>query len=70
MGSSDESTANLAVFCDYENLAIGAKDAKFGDFNINVALERLLAKGKIIYKRPIAIGSVTKMRVVIYTKAV
>ena len=49
-----ETAINLAVFCDYENLAIGARDAKFKDFEIGLALERLLDKGKIVYKKAYA----------------
>ena len=43
--------ANLAIFCDYENVAIGARDAKYPDFDINLCLERLLDKGKIVVKK-------------------
>jgi uncharacterized protein (TIGR00288 family) len=46
-----DSAPSLAVFCDYENLAIGAKDAKFESFDIGLVLERLLDKGKIVLKR-------------------
>ncbi|MCB9519487.1 MAG: NYN domain-containing protein [Myxococcales bacterium] len=42
---------NLAVFCDFENLAIGARDARLADFDINLALARLLDKGRILVKR-------------------
>ena len=45
----DES--NLAIFCDYENVALGARDAKYGQFDIHLVLERLLDKGKIVVKK-------------------
>ena len=41
----------IAVFVDYENLAIGARDAKMGRFRIDLVLKRLLEKGRIVYKR-------------------
>ncbi len=42
---------NLAAFCDFENLAIGARDAGYGEFDINLALERMLDKGRVLIKR-------------------
>ena len=41
----------IAVFVDYENLAIGARDSKWGTLNIDLILKRLLEKGRIVYKR-------------------
>ncbi|MEM7610367.1 MAG: NYN domain-containing protein [Pseudomonadota bacterium] len=41
----------IAVFIDFENLALGAKDAPGGDFEIDIVLRRLLQKGRIVYKR-------------------
>ena len=43
--------SNLAVFCDYENLAIGARDGRLGAFDIQMALERMLDKGRVLIKR-------------------
>jgi uncharacterized protein (TIGR00288 family) len=43
--------SNLAVFCDFENVALGARDAKYGDFDVQLVLERLLDKGKIVVKK-------------------
>jgi uncharacterized protein (TIGR00288 family) len=43
-------TPNIAIFCDFENLAIGARDARFG-FDISLVLERLLDKGNIVVKK-------------------
>jgi len=41
----------IAVFIDYENLAIGARDSKWGHLNIDLILKRLLEKGRVVYKR-------------------
>lgn len=41
----------IAVFVDFENLALGVKDMKDGDFQIQLVLKRLLEKGRIVYKR-------------------
>ncbi len=44
-------TRNLALFCDFENIALGVRDAKYERFNIRRVLERLLLKGNIIIKK-------------------
>ena len=44
-------TANLAVFCDFENVALGVRDARYAQFDINKVLERLLLKGNIVVKK-------------------
>lgn len=41
----------IAVFVDYENLALGVRDTKWGEFQIELVLKRLLEKGRIVYKR-------------------
>ena len=41
----------IAVFVDFENLAIGVRDMKSGNFEIRLVLKRLLEKGRIVYKR-------------------
>jgi uncharacterized protein (TIGR00288 family) len=41
----------IAVFVDYENLALGVRDTKWGEFRIDLVLKRLLEKGRIVYKR-------------------
>ena len=41
----------IAVFVDFENLAIGVRDMKAGNFRIQLVLKRLLEKGRIVYKR-------------------
>jgi uncharacterized protein (TIGR00288 family) len=48
-GQSDN--ANLAVFCDFENIAIGVRQSKHTDFDITKVLERLLLKGNIVVKK-------------------
>ena len=42
---------NMAVFCDFENIAIGAREAKVRKFDIKKVLERLLVKGSIVVKK-------------------
>lgn len=44
-------TANLAVFCDFENIAIGVRESKYADFDVGKVVERLLLKGNIIVKK-------------------
>jgi uncharacterized protein (TIGR00288 family) len=41
----------IAVFVDFENLAIGVRDMKAGRFQIELVLKRLLEKGRIVFKR-------------------
>jgi uncharacterized protein (TIGR00288 family) len=41
----------IAVFVDFENLAIGVREMKSGDFEIRLILKRLLEKGRIVFKR-------------------
>lgn len=41
----------MAIFCDYENVALGAKDAKYPEFDISLVLERLLDKGNVVVKK-------------------
>ena len=41
----------LALFCDFENIALGVRDARYAKFDINRVLERLLVKGSIIVKK-------------------
>jgi uncharacterized protein (TIGR00288 family) len=44
-------TQNMAVFCDFENVALGVEDAKYAAFDIQKVLERLLLKGNIVVKK-------------------
>jgi len=41
----------IAVFVDFENLAIGAQQSKHGPFRVELVLKRLLEKGRIVFKR-------------------
>lgn len=47
----DETEATMAVFLDLENIALGARDAHYPNFEINKVLERLLLKGHIVVKK-------------------
>ncbi len=42
---------NMALFCDFENVALGVREAKYERFDINRVLERLLLKGNIVVKK-------------------
>jgi uncharacterized protein (TIGR00288 family) len=48
---SSASEATMAVFLDLENIALGARDAKYPSFDIEKVLERLLLKGHIVVKK-------------------
>jgi uncharacterized protein (TIGR00288 family) len=43
--------ASMALFCDFENVALGVRDANYEKFDIKPILERLLAKGNIVVKK-------------------
>lgn len=45
---------NIAIFADFENVAIGARDAGYKDFDIDLVQKRLLDKGNIVVKRAYA----------------
>ncbi len=49
--SKSPETANLAVFCDFENIALGVRDSRYAQFDISKVLERLLLKGSIVVKK-------------------
>ncbi|MEM7252230.1 MAG: NYN domain-containing protein [Pseudomonadota bacterium] len=49
--SETTSSDNMAVFCDFENVALGVRDARYAKFDINKVLERLLLKGSIVVKK-------------------
>ena len=44
-------TVNMALFCDFENIALGVRDAKYAKFDLGKVLERLLLKGSIVVKK-------------------
>ena len=49
--SSTSEDLNLAIFCDFENVALGVRDARIEKFDINLVLERLLVKGSVVVKK-------------------
>lgn len=49
--TSINDNSNIALFCDFENIALGVRDAKYATFNIKPILERLLLKGSIVVKK-------------------
>jgi len=44
----------MALFMDFENIAIGIEDAKYGKFEVELLQKRLVEKGKILFKRAYA----------------
>jgi len=50
MASSSENIS-MAVFCDFENVALGVRDANYEKFDIKPVFERLLLKGSIVVKK-------------------
>lgn len=44
-------TQSMALFCDFENIALGARDAHYERFDMTRVLERLLLKGNIVVKK-------------------
>ncbi len=49
--STQTETRNMALFCDFENIALGAREAEYARFEIGKVLERLLLKGSIVVKK-------------------
>ncbi len=49
--SEKTETRNMALYCDFENVALGVRDAKYAAFDIQKVLERLLLKGNIVVKK-------------------
>jgi len=49
--SAAPKTQSMALFCDFENVALGVRDAKYSAFDIGKVLERLLVKGSIVVKK-------------------
>lgn len=47
----EEKDLSLALFCDFENVALGVRDAKYAKFDIQLVLERVLLKGSIVVKK-------------------
>ena len=49
--AAQHETNNMALFCDFENVAIGVRDAKYEKFDVRKVLEHLLVKGSIVVKK-------------------
>jgi uncharacterized protein (TIGR00288 family) len=54
LASNQQDEQRLALFIDFENIAIGVRDAHYRKFDINLVLERLLEKGKVLVKKAYA----------------
>ena len=44
----------LGIFIDFENIALGVRDAQYKKFDINLVLQRLIEKGRIVFKKAYA----------------
>lgn len=42
---------NLALFCDFENIALGVRDSKYAAFDMRLVVQKLLVKGSIVVKK-------------------
>ncbi len=51
MNTLTDQDRNLALFCDFENVALGVQDARYPKFDMALVLERLLLKGNIVVKK-------------------
>jgi uncharacterized protein (TIGR00288 family) len=49
--NANDTNKSMAVFCDFENVALGVREAKYDRFDIGKVLERLLLKGSIVVKK-------------------
>lgn len=49
--ASNSENISMALFCDFENVALGVRDAKYQEFDIKPVIERLLLKGNIVVKK-------------------
>ncbi|MEJ1297813.1 MAG: NYN domain-containing protein [Candidatus Sedimenticola sp. (ex Thyasira tokunagai)] len=49
--SIKSNTQSMALYCDFENVALGVRDEKYAAFDIQKVLERLLLKGNIVVKK-------------------
>ncbi len=54
MAGTSQDEQRLALFIDFENIAIGVRDAHYRKFDVNLVLERLLDKGKLLSKKAYA----------------
>ena len=49
--AAEPDTKIMALYCDFENVALGVRDARYPKFDIEKVLERLLLKGNIVVKK-------------------
>lgn len=49
--SIQDTTSNMAIFADFENVAIGAEQAKYDRFDINKVMDRVLVKGNVVVRK-------------------
>ncbi|PIW47085.1 MAG: NYN domain-containing protein [Zetaproteobacteria bacterium CG12_big_fil_rev_8_21_14_0_65_54_13] len=49
--SGRDDSRSMALYCDFENVALGVRDVKLDAFDIQRVLERLLLKGNIVVKK-------------------
>jgi uncharacterized LabA/DUF88 family protein len=54
LATNNQDEPRLALFIDFENIAIGVRDAHYRKFDVNLVLERLLDKGKLLVKKAYA----------------
>jgi uncharacterized LabA/DUF88 family protein len=54
LAANQQDEQRLALFIDFENIAIGVRDAHYRKFDVNLVLERLLDKGKLLVKKAYA----------------
>ena len=48
---ANQEVTSMALFCDFENIALGVRDARYEKFDIKRVLEKLLLKGSIVVKK-------------------
>lgn len=51
LGVKNVGEINLALFIDFENLAIGVRQSGYDSFDIDLLMKRLLEKGRVLFKR-------------------
>ena len=49
-----ERAPNIAIFVDFENVAIGAREARFDEFDVELVIQRILDKGKVVVRKAYA----------------
>jgi uncharacterized protein (TIGR00288 family) len=49
--ATEQTDSNMAIFADFENVAIGADQAKYAKFDIGKVMERVLVKGNVVVRK-------------------